>query len=1833
MPIPQSSLFGLCDWNERAPYTSAEQNDRLIVDPVDGLITYLSYKDAGFLVDTKQVFLVSDASKAAGSATLKNEARLPLSLTGTFTFEFDIALTEDLPRTFGLTDNRLYVGIGNGVGAVAGILFSYQGLALCGDADDPFPTLMGGSEKVVLQDDGTPYPSLTVRVIVDGQIGTTTVYASPTRLAYDSTTGGSLWAVQPDLAQLYTITTRTTSRTFSGVQLLASALPLEKLATLLPNATEGQSTVFGLGSLRAATGVLVPTPRPVAVVSSATQIQLGSTITFNGGGSYDLSGLGSLQYTWELEKVPDGSAALLSGNRQAKLSIGTALELVHKVPTSVANSYSVVISAQPLQGLFTTVEFKGTTLTIKLAVAPGPNGQLTPIVTATDIFDLFNNPLNPGYIKAVSDKFLVVVGSDPTALVQVGTYLFSSASVLGAGSVDISPTLNPDIPGFYVVSLVVSNGVRPSLKAEGSVLVGLTEQLFRHRPNTQFIFDHLPDFWNLVPDKDQITSIWSSMAQSISADVVSTWQADQSKAHRDVSRLYQRRWLPFSTEVVPDQTPSLVVPSFTSTLSPINVAFTYQTLTPIVTAAGSLATKRATLTGLKTLVAPMQPGDKVLCRSSAGKPKIAVVAAINNVPNTNDEWEVTFTTDAVDLFTVLVDNSNGYWAEDTSKVVQAAPMVTSWFSNKSYSLNQTNTLLDRVRVFEFDGKVSDYQISTVNPADLQGNPTSNVLKLNILPVQERQVDERLYRWQHLRSAFGHYVSVVPYIQFPAATDLGGLDIQFGDYVDFTMTEPSTGVEFVGSTTVLAVDGRSVFVQWDSLFLMMSSMTAAEPGAAKKVWSFSELGSWLPKFKAIRRSKKVRGYEDLVSVPLLGSPVEAQLYEGIDYYVQGGDVLIKDWVVGELVTVAGSADVTFTTNALFHADFQENALPLEELQTLGARVLLIEGGDAGGYQVVATKQNGTYTLDRPVLVTGNFLARMPRFHHDKPSLGSLWGEVSYFDNYKTIEGNFGLYVGLPKSLLDQHAPEADYLAVVRSMWFAYLSGATLKNLKLPIQALISLPYAESSGQIVSITPPSNIQDGTIVLVSSVTNAQHVYRYPLGADLAINPATGRVIKAYTLLTPPSNQAEQDLYDDSIVEQFTQLVEAVLVDDYISNPLAVDQALRGPESLRRLHTFVVTVPLDLTATTGVFPLIRQFLDNVKPAHTDYLLIGSFQLDDDINLTDDIQNAPTLLLKDGIAFSPFNALKVVDAEFPNTTLVPLNSESELWPYGGAAARFQQYGTALNLIPAWSAQAYAAGAEVTHSNRTWQARVGGAQAADVPGVSIVWVKTLAVGDVKERYESGYVEGVLDNHSGDGSYNFRNSAVDMINHVDHSDIDVCRSKMWLPLLKELDSRNFQIGEKLALILTPQNTVIQTSWVKSPPVVEYISNGTDPKLPGVKYLQQDHKYMYLLVGFEYEADSTFDSYGSEDRLRALTQALQAAGNLNNIMLRGLTSLAEARLTAAPTIDSPQYEANFTKFFHLERMFRLDKFDDYGPEDVLDLTVVQYMPFGGTTVANFQGASSSFTNQAYQQAVQSEPYRPGNPPDNEQFVPSVGAGCYTRWNLAPNNINNTNVNWGYSFNDSIAANPTNFDAFLRTNNPDIENTFFGMRLAAKKGLQFSQGFTTFQIPAPVVRRVKKPAPNNNALIRLEGHFFVKTEETGNPPAPVIPATPTTYGGILGGSWVFFRPAGQQDPYDYGTWQAATAVTFPMGLQAGETVVWQDAATQSRTGHVLEVTLPALADGTYDVVLRQYRPYVGPTNQALLHYDEAVAVGAVVLANGGTLTALYAVPEYPGQTAQDP
>lgn len=198
---------------------------------------------------------------------------------------------------------------------------------------------------------------------------------------------------------------------------------------------------------------------------------------------------------------------------------------------------------------------------------------------------------------------------------------------------------------------------------------------------------------------------------------------------------------------------------------------------------------------------------------------------------------------------------------------------------------------------------------------------------------------------------------------------------------------------------------------------------------------------------------------------------------------------------------------------------------------------------------------------------------------------LWAEYSYLDNKQTIENNFGVLVDLKADQLSEISDDVDYLSAVAGLMYAYTNGPTVRNLRIGMQILLGLPYAEEDGTIVEIRKDLLSTEARI-LVRDTANPEIVraYNYPKLINLEINPVTG---VPYAV--------------GDTVTRFSPLTQGASVIDYVKDPTWF-QGLIGQGSfteIQKYHTFVTKIDRRAFSLASLLP-IRDFVLKLKPTYT---------------------------------------------------------------------------------------------------------------------------------------------------------------------------------------------------------------------------------------------------------------------------------------------------------------------------------------------------------------------------------------------------------------------------------------------------------------------------------------------------------------------------------------------------------------------------------------------------------------------------------------------------------
>ncbi len=210
---------------------------------------------------------------------------------------------------------------------------------------------------------------------------------------------------------------------------------------------------------------------------------------------------------------------------------------------------------------------------------------------------------------------------------------------------------------------------------------------------------------------------------------------------------------------------------------------------------------------------------------------------------------------------------------------------------------------------------------------------------------------------------------------------------------------------------------------------------------------------------------------------------------------------------------------------------------------------------------------------------------------------LWAEVVFYDNRETLNNNFGVVVGLPRSAFDETTASTSYLSAIRGLMFVLFRGPTMTNLRIGGQIFCNLPFAEAQGVVLDVDTnfdPANgisriaVQDWGGAVDSSgrpLMNQNALIRYytfPSYLGVETNPATGAPLAA-----------------GDTVPQFQPLCKGVQIQDYVSDPAW----FHGAQFLDR----AAAVPMQTLYTTTPFSQTPETAGYVTPTLTAQSLIAT--------------------------------------------------------------------------------------------------------------------------------------------------------------------------------------------------------------------------------------------------------------------------------------------------------------------------------------------------------------------------------------------------------------------------------------------------------------------------------------------------------------------------------------------------------------------------------------------------------------------------------------------------
>ena len=1112
---------------------------------------------------------------------------VPQQFTLQWTARFDA-----LPPDFlDLVNKHIFVGTTDAAGPCAGLFISQLGIMYAGGVHHSGGDMVLDSTTQIIPGSNAYINTgeyITFRMSVS--LATNNVYIFVTRTSEIATTGQILRAVVP------------------AIPASALAFPPTDRTLVTVRGTALESSVLSLDELCLSSAVLIPNLLPVADAGLDQAIRACSIAQLDGGASFDPEGA-SLAYLWRLIDAPLGSAFSVELKDGATFPIDATdfTNKFHSAELSLIDAADPILAGDVLlhEGIARTV------------VSTGVDGNGFHLLFASqDIAE----PLSSQPFKVLRQRGISGVTTE-------------------------NPTFFPDIPGFYRFDLVVNDGALGSSPSV-TILNVLESPLPRGcTPNLNFLFSYLSDFWQLVEDREPIAEFWGALAQVAATELYTLWQIEYSKSLRDVQRSFVRRWIhydPLLPEPIPELTSiralwggvesGLVISSGAPSVqlttlvisSPIfdtDFSYTFSGLDPFSTVdiqaellpALRLKDSRFTIqqlstrnqvaaTGTITSVARSLHVDGNTITISDGSQSITL--EVDTVPDGVAPGNV-----AMDVSLFLPASLLGDIIRDTINAQNVLGNINITASGGGALVNLVN-----------DNTGEGGNVSIVFGGGMPGSFTGmsggvggDYFRIDAPFPFTTSVDSTFPTTilapfgtnEHPQDTSGG--AGVGSTTYKVSRSLEGLDIQENDFLSVA------GQAF---RIARVVDDAN-----DEFSFQRIVVKETLPTAPATAWDVS---GWV-------RSEFLDFYNGLVAVD------DAIFFESVDTVGDFASTLATDDILSTRVlgvneVLAGHVAIDITpigeqiskTDELvvrFAKVVRRTYVPVDSLvqdiPTLSEKVVLLTVDD----ETAVLRRNLDFFLGpvrngQGIRFVADLSQATPDVWEGDDPPDRLWAEYTFLDNRPTIEGNFGIPAEFTLDQHDELPVDVDYLSAVRGLWYSYLNGPTIRNLRIGSQILLGLPFAEAAGTIEEIRTDFSPNEGRI-LIRDTVNPEIVRSYTFPNVLGIE-------------TNPETKADYVVGDT--VRQFVPLVEGVEVVDYIKDPTWFEGLLNQGIffEVEKFFRFLIRVNSDAFNLAALL-FVRNFILKIKPTYTFPLFLVQKEIGDtEVSTTDDIQYTGRLILTD---------------------------------------------------------------------------------------------------------------------------------------------------------------------------------------------------------------------------------------------------------------------------------------------------------------------------------------------------------------------------------------------------------------------------------------------------------------------------------------------------------------------------------------------------------------------------------------------------------------------------
>jgi hypothetical protein len=244
--------------------------------------------------------------------------------------------------------------------------------------------------------------------------------------------------------------------------------------------------------------------------------------------------------------------------------------------------------------------------------------------------------------------------------------------------------------------------------------------------------------------------------------------------------------------------------------------------------------------------------------------------------------------------------------------------------------------------------------------------------------------------------------------------------------------------------------------------------------------------------------------------------------------------------------------------------------------------------------------------------------------DNPPPDILWAETTWLDNKQMIEDNFGKPAGFLVENMEERSEDLDYLSSVRGLWYAFYNGPSLWSVRVGIQILLGLPFAEVDGIVTDINETfSATQIRMLIQDKADETVTRSYFIPRNFNFEEDGVSMIADNPDTIL--PYAVGDE-------VEQFSPLSKGVELLDYINDPTwwSGYQGQGVRLEVDKFFRFLCRADIDVFNIANLVFAI-DFVKKIKPHYTYPMWVIFKRLPGDtISVTDSMDFLGTLFLYD---------------------------------------------------------------------------------------------------------------------------------------------------------------------------------------------------------------------------------------------------------------------------------------------------------------------------------------------------------------------------------------------------------------------------------------------------------------------------------------------------------------------------------------------------------------------------------------------------------------------------